>query len=346
MQTIRGDGDSFIDSAPNYVTDYPTNIFTQRVADYYGLTPTYAGVGGSEVVACWNKIKSEITPPTTYDMHIINSGFNDMRQFGNISGLDKDIANHLRAIIAYLRLASIVTNSNASVVYSSGWTTTTLTDSYSSTVHQTATVGSYAEYTFTGTAVSVGFQILADHYNPGVMKFSIDGVMVKTNVPSNECKYPATNHYTSSAVELSGLSDATHALRITKTDATSNVIYLDWIGIPAAHPPIIIINEITKMRTDMYAADSPFNQGSDAAVLAVNTELESAIGEYPKEVVYVDLSSYDPNTSTLVETFTSVHPNDAGNLLIATQMIDAINNVLIGSVANRVYLTNMAYQVS
>lgn len=313
--TFRVDGDSF---GLAFGDANSNNIFPNRVARTMEVDLNNASVSGELAVVAWNKIKSDVSVPSIYNYHLLNVGFNDVRKYGNLPNFDQDLKNRITAIVAYLRLESIIDDNNTNIQYTGTWNVASVPDSYGGFNMYTSVPGAYASYAFDGDKVSVGTFVLGTAGS--VMEIKVDGVVKKTF--SND--YQTGNGYCSSAIEITGLGNGAHTLTITKTDTTNGNMYIDWIGMPSNNPPIIIYNGITKMKASEYDLHSPNNKGSDKAIYTANKAIREGLAEFDEKVVYIDQSDYDPNEWSLTVS-DGVHPNNLGHEWIASNIIRIIH---------------------
>lgn len=312
-QPTRVDGDSFC-----LIGEREGNIFIDRVAKSKNFTLTNAAHNGNLANDTWIKVKAEVAVPSPYKYHFINTGFNDVRRYGNVSLNDINIKNKIMNLVAYLRLATITNSDDAKIIYTGTWNSITSENFYGGEIKYTGVQNDYAEYTFTGDKVSIG--TLGFNAPNAVMEFKIDGVVKYTYDTSNQGGDGA-NGYSNIGIELTNLGTGSHVLRITKTDATTHNMFIDWVGVPSENPPIIIVNGLTKMETAQYTLYSPFNNGSDALILAANKAIREGLSAFDEKVIFVDQSDFDPNSNNIVLDSDHVHPNDYGHAWLADNIL-------------------------
>jgi len=309
IPTIRADGDSFLTTNEDPV--YSNFIFIDRVAQYYNLTLTNSGVGGTDTEDCITKIYGEVAVPSPYGAHALNIGINDTRLYYTYAGYQNTIANRISAMVAYLRLASIKTNTDASIAYTGSWSDdATLThDNVNASVKKTTTTGDKATITFTGTAISIGG--IVTNATPGTLTFKLDTVLIYTFTPSNPCHSAAV--YCAKAFEFHGLADTPHSLVIENTDGGD--FYLDWIGTPAAIPPAIFVNGICKEPT----SGSYLIYSLNSQTASVNLQIQTTLAAFfDQRVIFCGMGDFDPDNYALIG---STHPTNMGHEWIAKSMI-------------------------
>lgn len=315
LNSIRCDGDSF-GTAIGAID--PENIFIKRVAKDKGLVLTNAHVAGRKTIDVWNDIKANVPIPSPYKYHMLNVGFNDVRQYGATNYFEKEIAHRLKAIIAFLRSKTLYDDNNTHITYHGTWETNKVSESYGGSNHSTATPNSYAEFVFTGDKIAVGTFVL--NAVGSDMTIAVDGVVKKIFTNGNQ----AGNPYGVTAIELTGLGSGNHTLRITKTDTGTDPLLIDWIGIPSDNPPVVIVNGLTIMKAASYSLYPPYNNGSDASIALANKTIKEYLVEFDKKVIFVDQSDYDLNNYNLTLSSDNVHPNDFGHEWLARNILKKI----------------------
>ena len=318
---LRLDGDSF--GRGGYGEE---KKFVDIVAEAYDLKVDNKAVSSSIINDGWKRMLNDpsymLEVPSSYDYHLINLGFNDMRKYGNDPLAAAEVANRLQAMISYMRLGSIMDQDDATITYTGSWTTNpNKDDMYGGGCTYTGAPGDSLTTTFTGGTLTIGTFGLET--NGGTMEILVDGTSVRTVDLTAQC----TAGYAPMAIELSGLGDGRHTLTIRKADDTQGAyIYLDYIGQRSDDVPTILVNGITRMKEESYHAFPGWNNGSDEAVTACNEAIERMITEnFDETVLFVDQSDYDPNQLVGGD---GVHPSTEGHQWIAQNIIDCLNGML------------------
>lgn len=316
---IRVDGDSF--GLYRYLNETREgNLFPERVARLKKFTLTNSSVNGSEANDVWHRINTGVSVPSQYNHHMINVGYNDVRHWGNLPSTNLDVKNKIVNIAAFLRLGSITDSADTAIMYTGTWASVLPVrpnDFYGTDARYTTTINDRANYYFMGNSVTIG--LLGRSNTAGAtVEIKVDGVVKQTINTANQCN--SNSVYVNIAVELTNLGAGAHTLTITKTDASGSTLYIDWIGIPSLDPPIIIVNGITKMITANYALNAPYNNGSDALMLAANKSIREGLSMFDERVIFIDQSDFDPNNYNVISKDGS-HPNDYGHEWIASNIL-------------------------
>lgn len=121
-----------------------------------------------------------------------------------------------------------VTTTNATSnlwTYSGTWGTASNANTYTPTIHSTTASGAYAEMPFTGTGIAFD-TVKGPGY--GKVDVTVDGVAV-TGSPFD--LYAASNTYKQRIIDISGLTNAAHTLRITaRSDKNASSSALGFIA--------------------------------------------------------------------------------------------------------------------
>ncbi|KOP64355.1 hypothetical protein AMS62_03095 [Bacillus sp. FJAT-18019] len=309
-RSIRLDSDSF------GMTGFrPGNCFVDRVAKVKNLEVTNQAVSGLRIRELWTKLLNEVPVPSPYDYHLINIGFNDVIFYGDKPGFASGLSCDIKSIVGYLRLGQITNSNDTALTYTGAWNTVSVPeDLYGGEMKSTGEVGAYVEYEFSSSKLTIGTLI-----NPsygGKITISVDGFWQADVDLKKGTGNP--KGYSNLAIELSDMWPGTHTLRITHSGEPGTSVFIDYIGIPKDKPPVIIVNGITKMRTEKYA-DYNVNVNEETTFIA-NEAIRSALSEFDANVIFVDQSNYDPNIHG-VTTSDLVHANDYGHEWIASNIL-------------------------
>lgn len=310
----RLDADSFGVSGGN-----DGKRFYDRVVKTKKIALNNSSISGQTAWESWNKMMNEILIPSEYDVHLLNLGFNDARSMGNEVNYDNHIRHTIETICAYLRLENIFDHTDPSITYSGTWSESLIDQAYGGATKYTSEQGAFAEFQFNGDKLYIGSFNLAASNTGGNLEVSIDGIVKFSKVLDGEAV--STKNYVMMPLLFENLGDGVHTCRITNTlsDGTKN-IYFDWYGLPSENPPIILVNGLTKMKTDQYSLHSPFNNGSDAVIENTNIAIREGLSMFDEKVIFINQSDYDPNNVNLVDT-DGVHPNNFGHEWIASNIL-------------------------
>lgn len=294
-------------------------LFCDKLANEKSYILTNSSVGSQRLYDAWSKIKNEVPVPSPFDIHFLNLGFNDVRLWGGSSNLYIDMQIRLIRLLQYLRLQTIKSNTDVTVTYNGTWQVfSPVPESLTGTSKYTTEKNASVSFSFFGNKVSIGTFKVAAPSNVGTIQIKIDNVVHDT---LNLAQWEGRDGSGMYVIELSGLSDSQHTCTVTKTDNTTNQVFFDWWGIPSDNPPLIIVNGLTKMKTESYAESAPYNKGNDTYMLAASNYLRMTCANYFKDkVIYVDQSDFDPNNYDLVAA-DGVHPNDFGHSWISDNIL-------------------------
>ena len=316
-QDLRLDSDSF--GSGGYGEK---QLFIEIAAKQLNLELHNRSVPGSVVHDAWLRLLSDnplqqIKVPSPYRNHVINLGINDLRRYGESPLAPEEVVHRLTNLIAYLRLSTIIDQNDPTVKYTGKWTTMAGKDFYRQTLIATGDPGAGATVTFDGDSITVGTHVLGNE--GGTIQLKVDGtVRYEANVGPR-----CANNFASSAIELRDLGAGPHTLQISKSDAAPDrYIYIDWIGQTEKKPPAIYVNGITKMQKSTYVMYPPTNHSSGELTLEANRLIADAIKHnFDDRVIFVDQSSFDPDTQDLILGSDKLHPNDLGHQLIAKNLM-------------------------
>lgn len=311
---LRFDSDSFGQMSASDGT-----LFIDVVSKIKGYELTNCAVGAQKLEDGWIKIKDEIKVPTTYDVHLINLGFNDIRYYGNTDNAVNDIVLRMKQIMTYLRLDSIKNSLDTAVQYSGTWNNVMFSESIGTTVNYTDKYNSSLKFSFSGNALSIGSYI-NNESDAGTIEIKIDDkIQYIKKLPNNA----GSKGHTVYPINITNLSNGKHTCTITKVDKGKGKIYFDWYGVPSDNPPLIIINGITKMKTSAYLMYDPYNNGKDMYVNQANQKINKAVSEFDDKVMFVSQYNFDPNKNDLIRA-DQVHPNNLGHAWIAYNILNKL----------------------
>ncbi|CAN7364868.1 DUF1080 domain-containing protein [Paenibacillus sp. LjRoot153] len=115
-----------------------------------------------------------------------------------------------------------VDDRDPAVTYSGTWSQSSSASDYSSTETYNRTAGAYAQFTFTGTSISL---ISMKQHNMGLIDVYIDGVLDTANIDA----YAATTTKQVTLFSKTGLTAGSHTIKVV-VDGTKNAASSDTIG--------------------------------------------------------------------------------------------------------------------
>ncbi len=303
-----------------------------------GWTLTNDGISGSQLVgqiaAATTGIYSLVT--TVGQNYMILTGYNDMRYTGSSATGQLAYQQALYAALAWLAIpdSKKIYGQNALVTKGgAGWTNSA---SYSGTLGvKSSTNGDTLTVSLRGSTILLGI----GHKNAGTGQFS---VVIDGGSPTvYSCGGNWANNAMTTGPEvviISGLSNTLHTVVLTVGGA--DVSQLDWcVGlgqdINTWNVPRVYVGNCLRMNATGYTLGSPFNIGSDAVVVSLNTIIASVIAGLQAiglQVFPVPASSvYNPDDGDVQ--VDNIHPNATGAARIANMFIQNMesSNVNYGS---------------
>jgi len=311
--TSRLDADSF-----GHTGGSANKRFGERITRFKKLIFTNASVGGQSATDAWIKIKTEVSVPSTFESHILNVGFNDVRLNGDKTNISISVAHQIQAIVAFLRLKNIKLCNDPSIVYSGVWDiVSTLPEKVSPSIKYTNVQGAYVEFSFVGNNITIGSFNLETVGAGGTLEVKIDGVSKFTKTMDSE----GAVAYVTEPIIIENLSEGAHTCRITNSVSNGNQnIYFDYYGVQSETAPIIFVNGLTKMKTAQYSINSPYDKANDTIINTTNNKIREILSNFDERVIFIDLSNFDPNNYNLLDT-DNVHPNNLGHEWIASNIL-------------------------
>jgi len=309
--TTRADGDSFTLAVSGNNRNYD-NTFLNRFARYYDLDLTNAGVGGSKAGDALVKIYDEVPVPTPYNTHVINIGYNDIRNYWATTETINATATRISSIVAFLRTGAILKSTNESIVYSGAWYGGAPThDIYSSMIKMTNTSGSTATIQTEGNLIQLGLLYYATP--SAAFTVTVDNEVRYTRT-AEDYQCVTNDAYCAAAIEIPTTS-GTHEVVIQNTGGK---FAIDWVGYGNREDtPVIVVNGYTTKLN----ASAP----TAAANVIANQKLQETLSMFDEKVIYCGQEDFDVNINMAIGPGTDiVHPNNFGHALIFQSMRDAI----------------------
>lgn len=331
--------EAYGDSITVGMNSSPTNnSYVNLLTGLYSKTVVNRAVSGRGI---WESCKQHFANITTTStaLAIVMAGFNDVRRGGSATKTRNKIINGYKSILANHFLGSFIAagTTSTSIVRVGSWTNTysgisvgckTNTGSFSNTN------GNYIEYTFTNNNVVLGL-VAADGTTNIYADFTvlIDGVSQGSFSENNQTDAisDGSNDNARSAMCLifSGLTDATHTIRLTNTTTAYLVVdYFGHLKQPKFCYPILVM-QAPKMDATGYAI-SP-NSANDTVINQLNTDILSVVSSFPSNypILVAETNSYY-NVATGLDTSDHIHPNNVGHRQIYQAAYTALKPLLLG----------------
>ena len=250
---------------------------------------------------------------------VFECAINDVRLYGNTGSGLNEMTHSLRSMIATVGASSRVEQSAGAFVYTGTWTQgNSYAESSGGTNAYTTTQNDYVDYTFTGDACTIMLLVLASG-TLGV-DFTV-GASTRSKTYVGEST-GTTKPAVSITEVFTGFGAGSHTMRIKKTDATASNLFVDCALIPSTTPPKVYLLQEDYLPTASYALNSPYNQGSDAAVVAYNAKIVALAAEFPSYCTA--LASTGWNRDAMTATGDGIHPNDQGHAVKALPLATAL----------------------
>lgn len=321
LQPFWGFGHSWLATNTNAT---PNARWHERVASRLRMGPiTNKGLSGRTIgdIATAALTATNGWTPRTKALIGAVCTINDATLFNGSAAERAGYKHAWRAFLATLTANGVVAANTASFAYSAGWTAEVVatsttqaasTNATGGTRFKTSTVGSYFEFTFTGTQADVF--LVARAAGAGLITFTEGATTLGTLDLT-----AATAQDTPAVFKLRGLSSATHTIRGTLTSGAS--LTVDSYRIPLiTPPPILVLGEppVIPAGGDMagYVAEVEFLKSYLAAIVA----------EYPS-ALYLNLTTAGGWDAATMLSSDGKHPNDKGVSWIADKAVAALASV-------------------
>src|SRR5882724_82203 len=238
-----------------------------------------------------------------------------------------------RALDGYLTVISSSDRVESSAGTTSGTWTTGSSATYSGgSILRTIVQNSYVDIVATATAageLDVVTFVVAGATN-GTMDVSVDGTVVQTisSWPTVDGVVTRRSGNTVTAipyiVKLTGLSAGSHTIRVKKTDATSNFIYVDCVLIKSASPvPAIILRDPLPNTTGSNGATTSGNRPIIVSNMPLlDALITSTAANYPNAII-IDPGLSNPADIGVTD---GIHPNDRGMRKMADAIVAGIHD--------------------
>jgi lysophospholipase L1-like esterase len=257
---------------------------------------------------------------------LIMYGINDVGNLGDSTQLEAAFQNSMRALISRSRAAAIFEDTDASVVYSSGWTASTAQYNYASagsghsatTTGKTITITVPADFV-AGDVVALEFIGAAGPYG-GQASITVDGAAAGT--VSTSSMMPSGVNHGRACVRLTGLAAGTHSVVITTTeiDSSGNFEFDDWMIEPVDPKPVVVCN-IARLPAAGYAGYPA--APTDAMVANYNAVIAEVVAEFGGPIAVADIDTAMGKVTANFSSLDNVHPNAQGTKLIARAILNA-----------------------
>lgn len=296
--------------------------FFPRIANRIGASPyTKRAVSGRSVGDIANLTLGGALAwvPRTRALSMAICTINDITIFDGSEAARRHYNHAWRSILSMITANGLIAGNTGQFAYSAGWTKTAVVGSSASTagntknstggeLWQTTTIGSYFDFTFTGTQVDVF--LIARTAGAGLVTFTEGATELGTLdlTPTMGQDVPAV-------FKIRGLISGDHTIRGTLTSGAS--LTVDSYRIPSTAPvPILVLGE-------PEIIPSGLDHGSYLVDMeAFKDDLAVICDEYPS-AKYVDLNrpGWDKATMLMVD---GKHPNDKGAAFIASAAMEAL----------------------
>jgi hypothetical protein len=328
--SIVGFGHSIMYGTAATVTD--SNYLT-RVGRSHSMYVSNQGVPSTKI---WDAVKIQ--------MSWINAGHNaytaympsvnDVRTTNILSAANRKtinaIINGMKAMWMNHMAKTATGAGDGTITRSGSWNSSwnaTVEAGKKTNAAYTSSAGAYAEYTFSDS--TVGVQFMGNNTGGAtVVTISIDGSTVET-FNLNSQNDGLSGSYMPTAKFYTGLSNASHTIRVTNTsgDGLMIVDYFTNLRDAATAPPVVFFHE-----PHLDATGYSGGQASDAAIDTINVKYDSLRNALPapwkaRTIVARTNNRYIATTSSGLSG-DHVHPNNTGHRQIALAEYDAVATVI------------------
>jgi hypothetical protein len=309
------------------------STFPSRVGRSHSMFVRNLGIPSSQI---WSAVKIQ--------MGWINSGhnayeglmpsLNDVRNTNILSAGNRktinSIVNGMKAMWMNHMAKAATGAGDGSITRSGSWNSSwdaSVEAGKKTNAAYTSSAGAYAEYTFSDSTVGVQFMGNSSG-GATVVTIAIDGSTVETFDLNNQ-NDGVSGSYMPTAKFFTGLTNASHTLRVTNTsgDGLMIVDYFTNLRDAASAPPIVFFHE-----PHLDATGYSGGQASDAAIDTINVKYDSLRNSFPsaykaRTIVARTNTRYVATTSSGLSG-DHVHPNDSGHGQIALAERDAVATVV------------------
>lgn len=311
----------------------PNSTYFKRIsARHFASTYTNQNVNSYRWIDTARKIASTWTTGNKglviMDSTINDIGFNHSSTLGPTGFVDG-----LRASLWLLRAGSRVEETAATGVTGT-WSSSSNSVFSGGTLTYNGVQGSSYTLSYTGSRAALLTYGMISSLSGlgGVMSMTVDGVDKGTTDLGNRFLAGAsttngTSNFAPLVVPITNVAYGTHAVTVTKVDATTNVIYCDAVLVESTTPPTIVIVKGVTCTSDGYARYSaPY--ATDADVLTYNGYIDNVVNEFPNDgtIITVDPLSEGWNATTMTAA-DGQHPNDRGMAFITNCVERALRKV-------------------
>lgn len=246
-----------------------------------------------------------------FGLVVFDAMVNDAAFGSGVGAALTGLTNEAQAMIRAAGAGTVVDDQAFSTPFTSTANTAFSSGHYGATSTQNAATST----TFTGTAATL--ILVGSNSAAGTAQVKVDGVTVATVNLSNQCAAPAVCRV---PVELTGLSNTSHTVLVTKTDAGAGVVGVDCLIVPSGYPPAIVFT------------GAPANIGSEAGrnaacAGAIAAAIANVAAPSPQVLTFADYSASAGWNSTTMLSVDNLHPNDLGHAWVAWQIIDKFSAV-------------------
>ena len=302
--------------------------FAELTAAALGMTEVNRGVGGEQTYETLNRAihdtgGSTFVTPSDAGAVVICSTLNEVRAYGLNGGATTWEAHAMNALVETI-LASTRSEETNFTFTGAGWSAS-ISDSAQTTsgyrfsggaAKYTTTNTDYYETSFSGETVVV-HSFSQPSGRSVTVEYKVDGAVVRTVTYATGAPSGGAGDFPRIAERLTGLPPGSHTLRVTQTGGADG-LWVDFIDTPAPFSIPVIIVPALYLTAAGYAAYTPFNYGSDAAIDMANNGLAGIAARFPN--VALANVAWDKNTMIAGDL---IHPNDLGHAAIRDAVVVA-----------------------
>lgn len=249
--------------------------------------------------------------------------------------------NGLDALIRLLRADHVVSDSDASFVYTGSWATLTTNVLASGSAHYTFTANDKVTITTpSGTDFDLVLIALDSVTGTGApYEVRVDGSLVASGTTHNQTRKTQlvlNAGYSQMTVPLRGLSAGVHSIELKHVGSNGQFLYTDGLLVPSTHPPTVIVNKTAPLPAAGYATYNNWpgvtaSSASEATDLIYDALIDDVIEPFAGDdsVLAFDPKATGFDTDTMIggRDGAYVHLNDRGNAFYAGQLLKIIRNL-------------------
>lgn len=225
------------------------------------------------------------------------------------------------SLVRLLRASSMVNETDGTIAYAGTWTANSGVGDFSSGSNKQTTVpGSTATITVTQPDIDLVLFATDDSafgVTGSAFQVKVDGVLFTTGTTSNKMRKSSSTVYNAAAytqltVPVRGMGAGSHTIELMHTGAGGNALFFDGYLIPAATPPLIVLNKLAHYSSAALAA---LPAPSSNAILDLYSQIAQDIADlFPdgRVMTFDPLEDTAWDYTTMVTTYDNIHLNDVG----------------------------------